>query len=155
MKIIIVSIASKNTHYDILISDYKKRLPPHIQIEHLKLPIIKRSKTKSMKDIIQAEGQRLLKMIKNDDIFIALDEEGEMFSTKELAHSMNHWFQDAINPIFAIGGPDGFSEEVLDRANMQWSLSKLTLPHAMVPVIVVEQIYRSWSILNNQPYHRP
>ncbi|SVA56917.1 uncharacterized protein METZ01_LOCUS109771 [marine metagenome] len=154
MKIIIISIASKNTNYDILISDYKKRLPPHIQIEHLKIPIIRRSKTKSVKNTIQAEGQRLLKMIKNDDLFIALDERGDMFSTKELANSMKHWFQDAINPIFAIGGPDGFSEEVLDRANMQWSLSKLTLPHAMVPVIIVEQIYRSWSILNNQPYHR-
>ena len=154
MKIIIISIASKNTNFDILISDYKKRLPPHIKIEHLKIPIVKRSKTKSMKDTIQAEGQRLLKMINNHDILIALDEKGDMFSTKELANSMNHWLQDAVNPIFAIGGPDGFSEEVLDRANLQWSLSKLTLPHAMVPVIMIEQIYRSWSMLNNQPYHR-
>ena len=154
MKIIIISIASKNTNYDILISDYKKRLPPHIKIEHLTIPIVKRSKTKSVKDNIKVEGQRLLKMIKNHDILIALDEKGDMFSTKELTNSMNHWFQDAINPIFAIGGPDGFSEEVLDRANMQWSLSKLTLPHTMVPVIIIEQIYRSWSMLNNQPYHR-
>ena len=107
-----------------------------------------------MKDTIQAEGQRLLKMINNHDILIALDEKGDMFSTKELANSMNHWLQDAVNPIFAIGGPDGFSKEVLDRANLQWSLSKLTLPHAMVPVIMIEQIYRSWSMLNNQPYHR-
>ena len=71
MKIIIISIASKNTNYDILISDYKKRLPPHIKIEHLKIPIVKRSKTKSVKDNIKAEGQRLLKMIKNHDILIA------------------------------------------------------------------------------------
>ncbi|MDG2296680.1 MAG: 23S rRNA (pseudouridine(1915)-N(3))-methyltransferase RlmH [Gammaproteobacteria bacterium] len=154
MKIIIISIASKNTNYDVLISDYKKRLPSHIKIEHLRIPIGRRSKTKSVKDIVQAEGKRLLKMIKNHDILIALDEKGDMFSTKELANSMNHWFQDAVNPIFAIGGPDGFSKEVLDRANMQWSLSKLTLPHAMVPVIIIEQIYRSWSMLNNQPYHR-
>ena len=154
MKIIIISIASKNTNYDVLISDYKKRLPSHIKIEHLRIPIGRRSKTKSVKDTVKAEGQRLLKMIKNQDILIALDEKGEMFSTKELANSMNHWFQDAVNPIFAIGGPDGFSKEVLDRANMQWSLSKLTLPHAMVPVIIIEQIYRSWGMLNNQPYHR-
>lgn len=154
MKIIIISIASKNTNYDVLISDYKKRLPSHIKIEHLRIPIGRRSKTKSVKDIVQAEGKRLLKMIKNHDILIALDEKGDMLSTKELANSMNNWFQDAVNPIFAIGGPDGFSKEVLDRANMQWSLSKLTLPHAMVPVIIIEQIYRSWGMLNNQPYHR-
>ena len=154
MKIIIISIASKNTNYDVLISDYKKRLPSHNKIEHLRIPIGRRSKAKSVKDIVQAEGKRLLKMIKNHDILITLDEKGDMFSTKELANSMSHWFQDAVNPIFAIGGPDGFSEEVLKRANMQWSLSELTLPHAMVPVIIVEQIYRSWSILNNQPYHR-
>jgi len=87
-------------------------------------------------------------------LIIALDEHGKEWSTKELATKISNWHEEQQNISLLIGGPDGLSPSYLQNAQTLWSLSKLTLPHQLVRVIVAEQIYRAWSIINRHPYHR-
>ena len=154
MNIKIISIASKKTEYESIISDYLRRLPPKITSEHIKIPIVKRTKKQSIGQIIEAEGNTFLEKIKDKDTLIVLDQRGRSITTNEFSNWMQDWLDNSINPIFGVGGPDGFSESVLNRANKVLSLSSMTLPHSLVPVILAEQLYRSWSILNHLPYHR-
>ncbi len=154
MNIKIISIASKKTDYESIVSSYLKRFPSKITLQHTKIPIMKRTKTKSIEQIIAAEGESFLKQINDKDTLIILDQTGSLISSKELSIWMKSWLDNSIDPIFGIGGPDGFSESVLNRADKILSLSPMTFPHSLVPVIVVEQLYRAWSILNHLPYHR-
>lgn len=154
MNIKIISIASKKTEYESIISDYLRRLPPQITTEHIKIPIARRTKKQSINQIIEAEGKNFLEKITARETLIVLDQRGRSVSTNEFSNWMQDWLDNAIDPIFGIGGPDGFSESVLDRADKILSLSSMTLPHSLVPVILAEQLYRSWSILNHLPYHR-
>ena len=103
---------------------------------------------------MKKEGELLLTQINRHDTLIVMDENGKTLSTKDFSDWMDQWLLNSINPILAVGGPDGFSDAVHQRANKHLSLSKMTLPHALVPVILAEQIYRAWTILNGQPYHR-
>ncbi|MBO56046.1 MAG: hypothetical protein CL886_10340 [Dehalococcoidia bacterium] len=100
------------------------------------------------------ESNKFLERIDDKETLIVLDQSGRPVSTNEFSNWMQDWLDNSIDPIFGIGGPDGFSESVLNRANKILSLSSMTLPHSLVPVILAEQLYRSWSILNNLPYHR-
>ncbi len=85
---------------------------------------------------------------------IALDERGKAVTTQGLAVMLSGWMRDGTHPVLAIGGADGLSEAVKARADKLISLSALTLPHALVRVLLAEQLYRAWSILANHPYHR-
>ena len=96
----------------------------------------------------------MLKHVNSLDAFIVLDETGKQLNSNQFASSMNDWMLNGQNPVFAIGGPDGFSKAIKDKASTILSLSMMTLPHAMVPVMLSEQLYRSWTILDGQPYHR-
>ncbi len=100
------------------------------------------------------EGKRLLAALKPREFAAVLDERGSEFSTRELAQWLKGRMQEGSDLAFLIGGADGFAPEVLQRANLKVSLSRLTLPHAMVRVLLTEQIYRAHSILVNHPYHR-
>ena len=89
-----------------------------------------------------------------DDYLVALDEHGKSLTTVELAKWLAQRQQDGRNLSFVIGGPDGLGPEILKKAALRWSLSALTFPHAMVRVILAEQLYRAHSVLQNHPYHR-
>ena len=155
MQIKILSVTSKkNTLFDDLFFQYKKRLPGHINLDHIKIPMVKRSKTKPIKTAVLEEGEALLKHVNINDLLIVLDEKGKQLSSIRFSTWMEDWLLNGQNPVFAIGGPDGFSQAIKDRASTILSLSIMTLPHAMVPVLMAEQIYRSWTILEGQPYHR-
>ena len=88
------------------------------------------------------------------ETFIFLDEHGKSFSTVQLSEKLQHWRETWSNISLLVGGPDGLSQECLDRADAKWSLSPLTLPHPLVRIIIAEQVYRAWSILAKHPYHR-
>lgn len=103
---------------------------------------------------IAAEGKRLLGALKADEHVTALDERGRELSTRELAAWLGQRMQDGRDLAFLIGGPDGFAPEVLARSDFTLSLSRLTLPHALARVLLVEQLYRAHSILGGHPYHR-
>src|ERR1700675_3023987 len=101
---------------------------------------------------IAAEGQRLLGAVRAGDHVAVLDERGTQFSTRELAAWLQQRMQQGEDLAFLIGGPDGLAPEVLARGNFTLSLSRLTLPHALVRVLLVEQLYRAHSILTHHPY---
>jgi len=103
---------------------------------------------------VAAEGQRLLRSLQGADQVIALDERGKQLSTAELASWLGTRMQEGRALDFVIGGPDGLASEVLARSNFTLALSRLTLPHALVRVLLIEQLYRAHCILTHHPYHR-
>lgn len=125
---------------------YSERLPGHIKIELQEIPVGGRAG--------RAEDELLLKHAAAADVTIALDETGQIWSSVQLAEQMTDWLQFSPHIALMIGGPDGLSERCKQRAQTLWSLSKLTLPHGLVRVVLVEQLYRAWTILQGHPYHR-
>lgn len=113
-----------------------------------------RPKNANIKNIIEHESKLILKNIPADNLLIALDEHGNIWDTIGLAQKLQNWRDEQQDISFVVGGPDGLSPEILAKANAIWSLSKLTLPHLYVRIIIAEQIYRAWSIICNHPYHR-
>lgn len=102
----------------------------------------------------ERETDMLLRAVPAGAKLVALDERGEAWSTAELASRLSRWRDDANDVVLAIGGAEGHGPALRTAASAVWSLSRLTLPHALARVIVIEQIYRAWSLLNNHPYHR-
>lgn len=100
-----------------------------------------------------SEAEKILTHIEKE-FLIVLDEKGIQFTSQELAQKLNHWSEHFKHIAFVIGGADGIHENVLQKANLIWSLSKSTFPHAFVRVLIAEQLYRAHSILENHPYHR-
>jgi 23S rRNA (pseudouridine1915-N3)-methyltransferase len=103
---------------------------------------------------INEEGERLLRRVGQDERVIALDEHGAAWSSTALAERMAAWRRDGRDVALLVGGADGLSDNCRTRAEVSWSLSAATLPHALVRVIVAEQIYRAWTLLTGHPYHR-
>jgi 23S rRNA (pseudouridine1915-N3)-methyltransferase len=101
-----------------------------------------------------AEGQKVLQKLKSTEQVIALDERGRHWSTAELADRMREWQAAGSDVSLVIGGPDGIATDCLARADLCWSLSKLTLPHGLARVVVAEQLYRAWTVITGHPYHR-
>jgi len=107
-----------------------------------------------VRQAVALEGERLLEALERDDFVVALDERGREFATLELARWFAERQQDGRDLVFLIGGPDGLDPAVLERADWRWSLSRLTFPHALVRILLVEQLYRAQSVLSHHPYHR-
>jgi len=100
------------------------------------------------------EYEKALSLIKPDSILVALDEKGQNYNSLQFSENITIWKENFSNLFFLIGGPDGLSDDVKSSADEIISLSKLTFPHLLARVILVEQIYRSICIMNNHPYHR-
>ena len=124
--------------------EYTRRLRTQLRIDLEELPVGK-SKLEEEKRFLERVG---------DDYLVALDEHGKPKSTLELAKWLGERMQDGRNLSFVIGGPDGLGPAILEQAAWRWSLSALTFPHAMVRVLLAEQLYRAHSVLHNHPYHR-
>ena len=135
-------------------SEYQKRLSHAFSFELKEIPAQKRSKSSDLARILTQEGEALLAAIPKDDICVVLDVAGQGWSTETLAVQLQKWQHSGQNISLVIGGPEGLSAHVYQRANLRWSLSKLTFPHPLVRVIIAEQLYRAWSILSHHPYHR-
>ena len=134
--------------------DYGKRLPRDLSVELIPLSLGLRGKGASVQKAIAREGEQMLAAIPVGDRIIALDVKGRPWTTEQLAQNLASWRMDGDNYSLLIGGPDGLSPECLNKAHARWSLSALTLPHPLVRIIVIEQIYRAWTILQNHPYHK-
>ena len=134
--------------------EYAKRFPPSCQIELVEIAAEKRTKQSNIPKIMELEGQKLLSTIKPGNRVIALDVKGQSWSTEQLADHLKSWHLDGRNTDLLIGGPDGLSKECLQKAELKWSLSALTLPHPLVRIVLAEQFYRALSIMQNHPYHR-
>jgi 23S rRNA (pseudouridine1915-N3)-methyltransferase len=130
---------------EIATSDYIKRMPKDFPIE-----------IKELKPDISPikEGLKILDVLPKQSHLIALDERGKDLSTMQLAQAMQEWRQEGKDVIFLIGGADGLSPEVKHKAASMMRLSSMTLPHAMARLLLIEQLYRAYTILQGHPYHR-
>jgi 23S rRNA (pseudouridine1915-N3)-methyltransferase len=134
--------------------DFIKRLPPEIKINTILLPLIKRGKNPDIARIVRDESRKILAAVPKDSLLVVLDVQGKSVTTMKFSAMLETWLQQGQDITIVIGGPDGVSDELLAKATRRLSLSALTFPHPLVRVILLEQIYRAWSILNNHPYHR-
>lgn len=139
---------------DAACADFIKRLPPELKLNQILIPTIKRGKNADIQRIIRDESRNLLAAVPAHCQLVALDVQGKRMTTEKFSSILHNWMQQGHDVALIIGGPDGVSEELLQQAALKISLSDLTFPHPLVRVIVVEQLYRAWSILNNHPYHR-
>lgn len=155
MKLKLISIGNKmpdwiNTGF----SEYTKRMPAHLNIELIEIPLKTRSKNSDTQRLIDQEGDAMLKAIDDKDYVVALSIQGKIYSTEQLGDELKNWQHSGQNIALIIGGPEGLAPQCIARANTHWSLSKLTLPHPIVRVIIAEQLYRAYTILQNHPYHK-
>lgn len=134
--------------------EYARRLPRECRLRLVEIPSGYRGKGADPARSLQSEGERMLTAVPKDSDVLALDVSGQQLSTEELAQRLAGWLQSARDVALLVGGPDGLAPAASARANTSWSLSRLTLPHMLVRIVVVEQIYRSMSILKGHPYHR-
>jgi 23S rRNA (pseudouridine1915-N3)-methyltransferase len=138
----------------ILVEEYSKRLGFYIRFEFEQIPDLKNSKGLSEQVQKEKEGALILKKIQASDELILLDEQGKQYSSMDFSDYLQKKMNAGLKQlVFVIGGPYGFSPEVYQRANGKISLSKMTFSHQMVRVFFIEQLYRSFTILRNEPYH--
>jgi 23S rRNA (pseudouridine1915-N3)-methyltransferase len=134
--------------------DYAKRFNDGIQLKLIEIPLLRRSKSSDLKRILEKETLLIQETLPHNARIIALEIEGTSFSSEELALKLSQLQQITSHLCLIIGGPEGLSQEILQLCDERWSLSKLTLPHPLVRIILLETLYRAWSILNNHPYHK-
>jgi len=154
MRLLIVAVGQRvpdwaQTAYD----DYAKRFPPELKVE-LKAVKTEARASKTLDNLLAAERSRIEAAIPKGQRIVALDERGTAVSTVALADKLRLWQREGDDVAIVIGGPDGLDPGFKQAAHERLRLSDLTLPHAMVRVLLIEQLYRAWSITVNHPYHR-
>ena len=133
---------------------YTERYPREWKFRLDTIPTVRRNKNDKSRQAMEAEGELIITKLSPNEQAILLDERGKQFSSKSLASKLTEWQSDGRDLCFIIGGPDGVSDTVRQRADMMWSLSQLTLPHGMARALLSEQLYRAWSLQTGHPYHR-
>ena len=152
MEIFIISICNKKDFFvDKFIDKYRKQINCHFKLNYIDISF---NSKKNQKKLYESEGKKALTYVKDDSFLIALDENGEKTSSNKFSSSLQLWKQNFSNLYFFIGGPDGLSENIRNRADLIMSLSDLTYPHQFVKIILSEQLYRAICIMKQHPYHR-
>lgn len=155
LKITVVTMGNKMPAWvDEAAQEYTKRLQDGITLTIVEIPLIKRGKSTDISRIMEKEMALMSAAIPNNARLIALDLTGDSFSSEQLAEKIARLQQITSHLCFLIGGPEGLSSELIKRSNERWSLSKLTLPHTLVRITLLEALYRAWSILHHHPYHK-
>ena len=155
MKIKLLTIGKTDSKsLQLLINEYCKRLGFYISFSMDMIPDIKNSKNLTNKQQKIAEGKELLKRIEKSDAVILLDENGKLYNSVQFSAFLQKKMNSGLKKIiFIIGGPYGFSDEIYERCDGKVSLSPMTFSHQMVRLFFTEQLYRSFTILRNEPYH--
>ena len=155
MKIKLLAIGkTDDKHLISLIETYKQRLKHYINFELEIIPDIKNVKNLSQEQQKEKEGELILKKLTNTDVLLLLDEKGKEMRSIDFAKFLQKKMNSGIKQlVFVIGGPYGFSENIYKKSQGKISLSKMTFSHQMIRLFVVEQIYRAFTILKNEPYH--
>ena len=135
-------------------AEFAKRLPRDCPMDLLEVKAEPRTSGKTPAAMMAAEAERLRAALPARRRLVILDEHGDDVTTRQLSERMRKWMQEGDDVAFVIGGPDGLDPTLKGEAREKLRLSSLTLPHAMVRVLLAEALYRAWSLLNNHPYHR-
>jgi 23S rRNA (pseudouridine1915-N3)-methyltransferase len=134
--------------------EYAARMPRECRLVLREISAGKRTKGADLARIVREEGEKLLAAVPKGAHIVALDRFGRELATEQLAAELKTQLARGDDLALLVGGPEGLSEQCLAQAHAKWSLSRLTLAHPLVRIVVAEQLYRAWSILNNLPYHR-
>lgn len=134
--------------------EYAGRMPPECALKLTEIAPGKRTKGADLKRLQRQEGERLLAAVPGGARVIALEVTGRSMDTETLSRQLAAWLQEGRDVALLVGGPEGLDAACRQRADQAWSLSPLTLPHPLVRIVVAEQIYRAWSLLQGHPYHR-
>lgn len=154
MKLNIISVGHKMPSWvESACAEYIKRMPRELSVQLVEVKPDKRAAGKNSEVVQEAEAKRILEVV-GKDYLIALDERGQEVTTLQLAERMVAWLGNGRDVSLIIGGADGLHSSIKQKADWLWSLSKLTLPHGMVRVLLSEQLYRAHSVIQNHPYHR-
>jgi 23S rRNA (pseudouridine1915-N3)-methyltransferase len=135
------------------VDEYTKRMPSEARIDMMELKPEDRA-SKSIPKVLELEAARIKAVVPKNAEIIVLDERGAMIKTSELATWLKSWMATGVSPCFMIGSADGLAPALKQSAKKTIALSGCTLPHAMVRLMLVEQLYRAWSLTQNHPYHR-
>ncbi|MBP6665485.1 MAG: 23S rRNA (pseudouridine(1915)-N(3))-methyltransferase RlmH [Ottowia sp.] len=155
MKLLVIAVGQRVPDWaQTAWADYAKRFPPELRLELKAIKTEPRSGGKTTEQIMTAERQRIEAAIPSGTHVVALDERGSALTTAALAAKLSQWQGQGGDVALLIGGPDGLHPALRQGAHERIRLSDLTLPHAMVRVLLVEQLYRAWSINAGHPYHR-
>jgi 23S rRNA (pseudouridine1915-N3)-methyltransferase len=155
MKISLIAVGTKMPAWvNDGVAEYSKRLPSSFNLTVQEVPLAKRGKSYNVEQCVNKEANLILERVPKNDHLVAMEVTGKVFDTPALAKRIDKLRDDGRNLSLLVGGPDGLADQCLSRADEHWSLSALTLPHALVRVMLAEQLYRVWSVLNGHPYHR-
>lgn len=136
------------------VEEYARRIRHDLGFSIQEIPLAKRSKAIAIEQAMAREGEAMLAKIAAGDHVIALEVTGKVLDTAAMAASLDNFKQQGRDICLLVGGPDGLAPECLARADTRWSLSALTLPHPLVRILLIEQLYRAHSLLLGHPYHR-
>ncbi len=155
MKIHLVAIGEKMPAWVVAgFEEYARRLPRECSLMLRELPLATRGKTGDPLKWKREEAEALRAALPKGAYIVALDVLGKTWDTPELSRRLGVWMQEHSDVVLLVGGPDGLDETLLSEAHARWSLSALTFPHPLVRIVLAEQVYRAWSLLNQHPYHR-
>ena len=155
MQIQIVSVGQKMPAWvDNACADYIKRMPRELPIQITSIPLAHRKNNDASKRPKQQESQQILKKLTPGSFNIALDEHGKQWSSIEWSQQLQHWMFEYPRVNLVIGGPDGLDNDCRVACSQAIALGRMTMPHALVRVVLVEQLYRAWTLLQGHPYHR-
>ena len=136
------------------VAEFSKRLQEHASFNLVEIPLTKRGKSTDLTRILEKEAALMTDAIPSGARIIALEIGGESFSSEQLAAKLERIQQINSHFCFLIGGPEGLAPALLANAHERWSLSPLTLPHPLVRIVLLETLYRAFSIIHNHPYHK-
>lgn len=155
MRIRLVSVASRMPRWvEEGYQEYAKRLPADLSLDLVEIPLATRGKNADIARLMRREGEQMLAAVQPGDRIVTLEVTGRPWSTEQVAEELERWRLEARNVNLMVGGPEGLAEQVAAKSDQRWSLSPLTLPHPLVRILLAEQIYRAWTILNRHPYHK-
>lgn len=136
------------------IKDYQKRFPSHLSLELTEISATKRGKGLNSARATIEEGKKILEAIPKGSFVIAMERTGDWMNSRQLSGLVERQMQEGGDMVFLIGGPEGLAETCLEKADKTLSLSAMTMAHGIARVVLVEQLYRAWTILSGHPYHR-
>jgi len=155
MRLVMVAVGERMPVWvDQAYKEYAKRLSRECTLQLAEVTPSKHRKSGDINRAVADEGKRIMTALPKHCFTIAMDERGALWNTQQLASQLREWLQSGSDVAFMIGGADGLSDECKSRAQCLWSLSPLTLPHALVRVVLAEQLYRAWTVVAGHPYHR-
>ena len=155
MQIQVINVAQKMpTWVDTACADYLKRMPREILPKLVTIPLPSRKSQQSAASQQQRDSSLILDKLAPGSMNIALDEQGRQWSSLDWSKSLQNWMFEFPRVNLVIGGPDGLSEQCIEACQQRVSLGRMTMPHALVKIVVLEQLYRAWTILKGHPYHR-